>query len=376
MSKNTPPVPDYASLAQQQGAANKETAIAQSYLNHPNEITPYGTRTWTTDPNDPLHQTVTSTLSPAEQQKLDAQNSLMQQLLGGAGAYAMPALMEALQANYQPPRDAQLGWESVYAPDQRLQTESGMWEAPYIQEGLDFSSAPGIPTADNAMRQQMENAIYGQGARYLDTQYQQRHAGLDTKLSNQGIFSGSEAFKTAQQDLSDQEARDYGDLRDRSIMNSGDEMARMFGMGLQAHQAGVGDITTQGQFANSARSQLISELLSDMQARNAAIIGQGNIATGQQQGSNSGTQAWLAQKAQSSTLPINVVTALMSGGQVNNPQWQPYANNISWEPAPVYQAGRDQYQGNLANYNAQQGAMGQWLNFGSRLGGAAIGKWG
>jgi hypothetical protein len=165
-----------------------------------------------------------------------------------------------------------------------MQTESGMYEAPWIQEKLDYSGAPAIPTADAATRQKMTDALYGMGARYLDPQYKQQHEAMDSKLSNQGIFVGSDAYKDSQGNLADQEARDYGQLRDQSIAAGGDEMARQYGMGMQAHQTGVNDITQQGNFANAARGQLVGELQSDMNSRNAAIAGQANIATGQQIG--------------------------------------------------------------------------------------------
>jgi hypothetical protein len=41
-----PPAPDYAAAARAQGAGNLQTAIAQSLLNRPNEVTPYGSRSW------------------------------------------------------------------------------------------------------------------------------------------------------------------------------------------------------------------------------------------------------------------------------------------------------------------------------------------
>lgn len=369
MGKSAPSPPNYEQLALQQGQLDKETAQLMWQLNHPNEVTPYGTNTWTEDPDHPGRYIRTESLSPQGQQNFDLQQNLMTQLLQGADQYGMPALVKALGTNFTPPREAQLGWENAYAPDQRLQTESGMWEAPYIQEGLNFSGAPAMPTADDATRQRVESALYNRGAAYLDPQFQREQEGLDTKLSNQGIFTGSQAHKDAQSELDDAKTRAYADLRNQAIQQGGQEMTNQFGMGMSARQQGVGEITSQGQFANAARGQLIQELLADMNARNAGIMGQANLASAQQNASNQGTQAWLAQKAQSTTLPINVITALMSGGQVQTPQFQPFANNASWEAPQVYQAGRDQYAGQMQQYNGNQAALGQWLNFGGRLAG-------
>jgi hypothetical protein len=44
---SAPPAPDYSAAARAQGASNVQTAIAQSLLNRPSEVTPYGSRTWT-----------------------------------------------------------------------------------------------------------------------------------------------------------------------------------------------------------------------------------------------------------------------------------------------------------------------------------------
>jgi hypothetical protein len=362
-----PPTPDYQSLALQQGQMDKETARMMWFLNHPDEYTPDGSNTWTPDPNNPDKFIRNENLSPEAAARKKQQDDLMAGLLQGANDYAMPALMKALQTNFAPPREAQLGWENDYAPDQRLQTESGMWEAPYIQEGLDFSGAPKMPVADEAMRKRMEEALYSKGARFMDPRWERDQKALQTDLSNQGIYTGSAAHADAMREFNDAKTQAYGNLQDTSIAGGGDELARQYGLDMSSRQQGVGEITQQGQFANSARGQLISELLQDMQQRNAGIMGQANLATAQQGASNTGTQAWIAQKGQSSTLPINIMTALMSGSQINTPQFQPFAANAQWDSPQVYQAGKDQFAGDMAGANFKQAGMGQWLNLGGKL---------
>lgn len=406
MKNDPPPAPDYAALAQQQGATNLETARAMGQINRPNEYTPYGSREWTVDPNNPDKYILTSTLSPDEQAKLDMSNQLSMLLMGAGQMYGMPALTKALQADFTPVRDAQIGWENDYAPDQRLQTESGFWELPWIQEQLDYSGAPelrsdidtsgvlDIPNPDSKMRRRLEESLYGSATRWLDPMFANQQNRLDTRLSNQGIFTGSEAHRDAQQELDDQETKAYADARDRAIAMGGDEMARQFGMGLDAHRTGFSDASqeaafrnaargqytgeedTKAGFANQARGQLASELWQDQANRNNAILQQGNIGSAQQNAANSGLQAWLAQKTQSATMPINVMSALMSGGQVNNPQWQPYNNSINVDPAPVFQAGVAQYGANMNNYNAKQAQTQNWMNLAGGLAGSAfMGGW-
>ena len=78
---STPATPDYAAAATAQGAANKETAITQGYLNNPNVNGPLGSQTVTFDSvtNQP---TITQNLTPTAQNTLEAQQRVQQQLAG------------------------------------------------------------------------------------------------------------------------------------------------------------------------------------------------------------------------------------------------------------------------------------------------------
>jgi hypothetical protein len=85
-SPSAPATPDYAAAAAAQGAANKETAITQGYLNNPNVNGPLGGQTVTFDPvtNQP---TITQNLTRTAQNTLEAQQRVQQQLanLGETG---------------------------------------------------------------------------------------------------------------------------------------------------------------------------------------------------------------------------------------------------------------------------------------------------
>lgn len=373
MSKSTPPAPDYAELARQQGAANVETARVEGSINRPDVYTPNGNQIWTKDPNNPDHYILTQSLNPQLQANNDMYNWIQGAALQNLGDYGIPAVYQALSQQYGVAGAPQLGWDPNLAPNQNLQTESGMWAAPAVQEKLDFSGAPGIPTADQQTRQTAQDALYARQAQYLDPQFAGKRADLEAKLANQGITAGSEAYNGAMQQLAQEEQQAYSDARMRAIEGGGNEMAQQFGLGMQAHQTGVGDITTQGQFANASRGQLISELLQDMQQRNAAITGQANLASAQQQAATGGRQAALSEQAQSYTLPINILSALLSSSQVNAPQFQPFNNQIQVQPPPIFAAGQAQDQANMARFNAQQAGMSNWLRAGASLGSAWMG---
>lgn len=370
--KSTPQAPDYQELARQQGAANVETARVEGSINRPDIYTPNGSQVWTKDPNNPDHYILTESYNPQLTDNNNRYNWIQGAALQALGDYGIPAVNSALSQSYGIGGTPQLGWDPNLAPDQRLQTESGMWGAAPIQEGLDFSGAAPIPTADQQTRQTAQDALYARQSQYLDPQFAGKRADLEAKLANQGITAGSEAYNGAMQQLGQEEQQAYSDARMRAIEGGGNEMAQQFGLGLQAHQTGVGDITTQGQFANASRGQLISELLQDMQQRNAAIQGQANIASAQQQSAAGGRQAALAEQAQQYTLPVNILNSLLSSSQVNAPQYQPFNNQIGVQAPPIFQAGQAQDAANMNRYNAQQAGLSNWLNAGSSIGSAFL----
>ena len=363
---------DYAALARAQGAANVDTAKVEGALNRPDINTPQGAQKWSSiaDPSSPtgFRYQLDQTLQPAEQQKYDLGNQLALNSLYSGLQYGSPAIDKALSGDYSLPGAAVMGYDPQYGPTTNFQENSGAEYAPGLTDRLDYSGVAGIPRADNAMRDQIAGALYSQGARFLDPRFQQQQSQLDTKLSNQGIFSGSEANATEQQTLGDERTRAYGNLADTSIANAGTEMQNLFGMQAQQHQMGTGDVGTQANFANTARNQFINELLADQGARNAAIGNEfGAAATGTSM-YNQGRAQNLQELAQNKTMPINVLNALLSGSQVNNPQFQPFNNNLQVAPAPVFQAG-------VAQGNASQANQQNWMNLAGSLGGTGMLKY-
>lgn len=83
----------------------------------------------------------------------------------------------------------------------------------------------------------------------------------------------------------------------------------------------------------------------------------------------------ISQQAALRAMPLNEVSALLSGSQVGMPQAQP-AQPVGVAPVDVMGAANQQYQGQLAAWQAaqqrQQGAMGGLFGLAGTLGGAAI----
>jgi hypothetical protein len=175
---------DYAALAKAQGAANKETAIAQGYINNPNIYTPAGSQLVTFDPttNQP---TVKQTFTPTAQETFDVQQRVQRQL-------------------------AKLGETGVTSAQNVLDkpfTATGTAAGP-LQTRIDTSNLAKMPVNAGTTGQE---AIMAR----LAPQLERRQASLENQLANQGITPGSEAYRTAQT----QEAQNRNDLLSQAALS-------------------------------------------------------------------------------------------------------------------------------------------------------------
>lgn len=364
----SPPSIDYGAQAQAAGAANQQTGYQQSLLNNPNMVTPFGTSTYSPFTMEQIQAgqrpTLTQTLSPSEQAKLDQSNAIQLQSLSLLGD-AMPGIREALLQPFGLSGSPAQGYLPGTAPG-RAQTDANFGSAGPIQSSLNFSGLPGIPQASPDIRDMVSQSLFEQGARFLDPQFQQRQQQLDSMLANQGIQRNTEAFNTEQGNLDLARSSAYNDLINRAISGGGDAMQQLFNMQMGSRQQGVGELTTQGQFANTAQQQALNAILSAMGARNAGIGLQGQLASNEAGLYNQGRAQQLNELSTSRTLPLNMLTALMSGSQVNNPQFQA-TTPTAIQPPPIMQGALLQGQQDTANYNMAPNFFGQILNAGAQF---------
>jgi hypothetical protein len=127
-----------------------------------------------------------------------------------------------------------------------------------------------------------------------------------------------------------------------------------------------------GTKAYADRMQMIERSRND--ARTQAEIAGGNAAT---QAFNTDTQRrkdTIAEILAQRQTPLNEVTALMSGSQVNNPFAMPNAaQNSNVQPAPIFGAAQAQYGAAQDQYNAGVGQSNAMMSGLFGLGGAALG---
>lgn len=336
------PAPDLTGAAVAQGTANKETAIAQSLMNNPNMVTPYGTSTYSGPEDASGRGTLTQILSPAEQAKLDTTNRIQQGSLGILEG-DLPNIQAALSGPFGLAGSAQTDYSAKYAPTGTTPTK------------LSFAGAPGMPSADARVLQQVEDAMYGQGAQYLDPQFAQKKSDLAAQLANQGIVPGTEAYNREMLNFNNASQRAYTDLRESAITGGQGAMQNLYNMALAGRQQGVGEATTQGQFAQQGIGQ------------------QAQIASNQAGLANAGRAQNYSEYAANRTMPINLLSGLMSSSQVNNPTFQP-TTPTSITPPPIIQGAFGQGQLNAANASANAGLWGNALSAAGTLGAAYLNR--
>ena len=139
----------------------------------------------------------------------------------------------------------------------------------------------------------------------LAPQLERQQAGMENQLANQGITQGSEAYRTAQT----QAAQNRNDLLSQAALQG-------IGLDTQARAAGFGE--------------------------QQALMGSQNAAQ----------QAELQRQAYLRQQPLNEITGLMSGSQIQMPQFQGY-QGPTVAPAPIFAGAQAQGQANMQNYGIQ-----------------------
>lgn len=216
-----------------------------------------------------------------------------------------------------------------------------------FQQGLSATEA------QNAALQQ----IFGQGA-----QQQQMY--------NQAIAQNFAQQQAAQELNLARQAQQVGQSREQAqFYNQAQAQAMQQELARQAAQNAVQgqqfqQIVQQQESRNAAIAQRFAEQQARIAANNQATQQQFQQNLAQQQFYNTAVQQALAQQAAIRSLPVNEISALLSGGQVAIPQFQGYSG-VSVAPAPIFQAGQaagdfaqKNYQNQVGSYNAGMGLLG------------------
>jgi hypothetical protein len=162
----------------------------------------------------------------------------------------------------------------------------------------------------------------------LDPSLARQRTSTETNLINQGLRPGTEAYNNAAKLLGEQE----NDARTQAVLQG-------INLDMGANAQGFNQALQSGQFGNTAIQQALAQAILQRQ------------------------------------MPLNEITALMSGSQIQNPQFAGYQGSTV-TPPPIFQATQNKgmfdanaYNQQIAEANAQTQGM-------YSLGGAAIGAFG
>lgn len=319
---SAPSAPDPWQSAQAQYQYGTEAAAYNRALNATNTVGPTGSTSQKITGYDPKTgapiYTQTNTLTPQQQGIFNEQ----QANTTGAGQVAGSALTQAQRS---------IGGALPQNPN-----------APTLQTQIDQSQIPGIIGAGdlNKFTQQQQQAAYQNQTQYLDPQFAQAQEQLDNQLRQSGAQPGSTAYDNAMKNFNLQKQQAY-----QSAFNNADQT------GLAAQQALYGESANTNQ-------QLYGQALQGMSARDQALAQQFGLNSQQ-------VQQALALRDQ----PLNEYAALESGVNAQLPSFGLGGTSSSGNVAApnISQAMQNQYEGQLAAYNANTATENQGLSSAATL---------
>jgi hypothetical protein len=323
-SPPTPPSP--TATAGAQTATNVSTALANSFLNNTNQVTPYGNLNYDqtgsydfVDPSTGLHYgiprfTATQTLSPAEQALLGKTQTTKSNLADVANI-SSKNLTDLLGTNIDVSKAPAGGMADILNVGDPLRTFGG--ETDY-----------------NKARAHVEDALFQR----LNPQLDRSRSRVEQRLADQGIRYGSSAYGSALDDYN----REANDLR-LGVTAAGSA---------EQQQAFMQDLA-RGQFSNQGLLQQLNQRQSLFNAQNTA------------------RQQYLAEQYALRNQPINEITALLSGSQVTNPH---YANTPQYQIPTTDVAGlyNQNFAQQFGNYQQQVGQQNQIIGGLFGLGGSLL----
>lgn len=326
------PAPDYAGAAKATAEGNAANLQAQTVANRPNQVTPWGSSTWSTTPQynqagydramadwtaaggDPANRpsqnsyyndvwTQKLDLSPQEQQALTDQFNIksnqsdlaaqLQQQVASTMKNGMntPSLADYLRNVGSV--NQQFGGFTPYGVGGTDQRQINVGRFTNGVQGVDQNLDPSSPNVDlntpqfsDATAQDGARSAYGAATGLLKDQWAQDTQALDNKLRLQGLQPGSEAYNNAVQNLSRTQAQQQNQIADQSVI-TGNQLANTNYLsalqGYNARNSAIGQqygqdtntFTTQ----NAARSQSLQNALAQygasLQGQNAYNTAQG-----------------------------------------------------------------------------------------------------
>lgn len=379
-SPSPPPAPDYRGAAEEQGQANIEAARLAGRMNNPNVVNPYGSQTVTWEGDTP---TLTQTLSPQEQAiyNINAGNREGMGNLAGQGIESLMGLIGSDVDFSGAPRapESYRPGANLFVPNAPAAFDpASLGSMPQAYGGA--QNLPEMPQVSEAIRSRVIEAMMSRANEDFGKQEEQNNADLVAR----GMMPGTKGYEAEMDRLN----RARNDYRMQAEIGGGDAAAQAFGMDMSRRQQGYEEQTTDadmiyrqlmgirqqgaGEQAQRFGQQLSGQAQNFSQQGQARELGSREQQQYYQQQQEARRQAITEMLAQRQ-IPLNEITALMSGSQVSNPFQVPnYAQNSQVAPAPIFGATTAQGQWDQNAYNQQTGSFNNMLSGLFGLGGAGI----
>lgn len=317
-----PPVPDPVVTANAQGQANDASTRLMTQLNRANQVTPFGSQTWSNNGDD---WTSTLNLDPRIVQalttQLDTSNGLqgatqdalgrVNSTLGRPPPTALGSYTDALnftnQQSQTPGLNTSADWNVNSGLNYGQAGTLTQGNLPGVRRGVDnsrvtqqaqgmmaptemtllnqlkqFNGMGALPQASDTTRQQVENALYARDTSRLDPQYQQQENQLRSSLLNRGLTEGSPAWNAEMANFGQQKNDAYSTARNDAITMGGNEEAQQLQSALGIRQQGVNELGAAGNAyggATGALSQMLGQGIAQQGADTAQRVGEAGINT-------------------------------------------------------------------------------------------------
>lgn len=360
-SADPPASPDYASIIPLQKQANLDVFNQMLNSSRANQITPYGSSSWTHTPGTATAGTPGTPGTP-DSWSSDADGFHMTPgTPGSLGTPGTGGTSDQWTNNISlSPEQQQLYQQGVGSQLQMGGLLSGMAGQVGQATGkpLDFSAlmgsldpshfqdatfANGLP-GSRQFSQEGADAAYGQATRYLAPQQEAQQRQLESRLGEQGFVPGTPAYQQAMGEFQRNKDLSYADARDRATtqgFNVGNQWFQndLSGRNLQREQTSD---------ANSVADRLYSQNVNSRQRS-------------------------LAEMLTKRQTPLNEMSALRSGTQVQNPNVSPTFSTPNLQGTDLLGAANQNYQNQMGAYNAQVGSDNSLMGMLGSLGGMALG---
>ena len=409
MGKQTAAPVDYQGAAVAEAEAAKDLTEQQTWANRPDQMNPWGTVSWNATPTyDPVSGqninkwTQNQTLSPALDKALESQMVMMEgrSTLG----YGM---MDRIGSELKDSMNwDQFGQMQNVNDQTKMSTQDlpGLWgqlqqDIPQYQtsgtlDQLNFENAPDVMAPQFGL-QRAEDAIYSRAQGRLDPKFQGEQQALEIKLRNQGLAPGDQAWNSAMQNFNFGKNDAYQNAMNESIMGSGQEAQRLFGMESGYRDQYTGEVERAGKFANDASQQdFMQNMMAGQQGFQDTLAAANfqNQARGQGYNERMGANQYnqnldfrmadyynnlrqqmineeIGKRGQS----LNEANALISGQQVGQPQFTGFSNAGVAQAPQLLQAAQLQGQQNAANASAANAGIDSLMGgLGSAAGAAGM----